>query len=196
MKGWKISTFPKRKLFLASVNHKGITMTWKLNQSWQRVKRGKQRETKWNSDITYRGTPVEEVISLDIGREKYKFFGKFLFSSQSFAPLVLFLLYLCPSILIESGVGAGVDGGMGSRWWVTGWACSDTVLCTFASSAGAYPAGQSWMAALMPDTCSTVAQRPHSHCRCFDDPHSFWKSLSIPSKSLVGLFWWPPLADT
>lgn len=45
--------------------------------------------------------------------EKNKVFEKFLFFSQSFAPLVLFLLYHCPVIL--SGTGGG------SRWrWRAG----------------------------------------------------------------------------
>lgn len=189
--GWKISTFPKRKLVLASVNHKGITMTWKSNFS-KGGEREAKRDKKWNDDINYnrrRGFS-------GCWQRKIKFLKSFSFASQSFAPLALFSLYHCPSILLGLRVGAGGDGGLGWGWRVTGWACSDTVLCTFASSAGAYPVGQSWMAALVPDTCSTVAQKPHSHCRCSDDPHSFWKSLSIPSKSLVGLSWWPPLADT
>lgn len=107
--GWKIRTFPKRKLVLASVNQKGITVAWKLNQSFQRVETGKQRDKiKYNNDIIYNRSSFSGCW-----QRKIEFMKSFSFSSQSFAPLVLFLLYQCPSILLVSGVGAAGEGGLG-----------------------------------------------------------------------------------
>lgn len=82
------------------------------------MERGKQRETKQSETIT--SPTIEEHDSLTVGRERLSFFWKVSLVSQSFAPLVLFLLYHYPSILLESGVGAGVDGGAGLYVWVTG----------------------------------------------------------------------------
>lgn len=43
-------------------------------------------------------SPTIQVVSLDAGREKFKFLKDFSFSSQSLAPVVLFLLYHCCAI--------------------------------------------------------------------------------------------------
>lgn len=50
---------------------------------------------------------TREAVSLDVGREN-TVFVKFLFSSQSFAPLV-FLFHHCPSVVFGSEQGAGRD---------------------------------------------------------------------------------------
>lgn len=121
-----------------------------------RVLKGCNRESKKRNNINNRSTfSGKRQRILDSF-----FFYPLLNPPNSIVPVVIFLYHRRPPRRIWVGCGQrGCDRLEGRVKGITVWACSDRVLCTFASSVEAYPAGRSCTAVLGPDICSTATKQ-------------------------------------